>query len=176
MSTGSGGGSTYGNFTTLYGLSGDDALATADPDGDGFNNATELLLGKNPTSAASNGFGVLTVTRDATHLHLNFTVDATMEVAEDGAFLELGGGSTPFRVTGQVQSDPGATWNNVLPAHVSGQSYRVSVPFASAPTGIAASHADSGTRPSCAKAVPATATRPKKMKTKTSPNPWYPRG
>jgi hypothetical protein len=135
VSTGTGGGSTYENFITLYGLSGDDALATADPDNDGFNNATELLLGTNPTSAASNGFGVLTVTRDATHLHLNFTIDATMEVAADGDFLELGDGTPPFRVTGQVKSDPAGTWSNVLPVQVSGQTYRVSVPFASAPMG-----------------------------------------
>ena len=136
VSTGSGTGSTYKQFTTLYSLSGDDALATADPDGDGFNNATELVLGTDPGSASSNGFGKLTVTRNATHLHLTFTIDPTLEIATDGDFLELGGGNPPFRVTGQLLTDPTATWTNIRPVLVSGQTYRVSVPFAAAPAGL----------------------------------------
>jgi hypothetical protein len=136
VSTGGGTGSSYQHFTTLYGLSGNDALATADPDGDGFNNATELVLGTHPGDATSNGFGKITVTRDATHLHLSFTIDATLDIATDGDFLELGDGTPPFRVTGQVQGDPGGNaWINVLPVQVSGQTYRVSLPFSSGPTG-----------------------------------------
>ena len=41
-----------------------------------------------------------------------------------------------------------------------------------APTGIEAHTAISGTVPRFTKAVPQTATKPKKTKTKTSPRPW----
>lgn len=136
VSTGTVSPSTYAAFTTLYGLSGNDALAAADPDHDGFNNATELLLGTSPVNGSSNGNGNLVVTRDATHLYLSFTVDATQPVTVNGNYLQLGSGSTPFRVTGQVKNDMGAAWTNVLPVHMGGQTYRVSLPLASGFTGF----------------------------------------
>ncbi len=43
----------YGSWATHYGLSGGNALGTADPDGDGVSNTNEFLTGFNPTNAAA---------------------------------------------------------------------------------------------------------------------------
>lgn len=138
VSTGNTGGSTYQQFTNLYGLTGNTALPEADPDGDGFNNATELLLGTHPGDATSNGIGKLTVTRDATHLHLNFTIDPTLdvEVREEESFLRLGDGLPRFRVAGQVATGAVGGWDDIRPEPVSGQTYRVSIPFSGGRTGF----------------------------------------
>lgn len=135
--SGTGDVSTYQQFTELYGLTGDNALPGADPDGDGYNNSTELLLGTDPGNAASNGNGKLTVARDATHLHLTFTIDPTLDVEarEDEDFLRVGDGTPRFRVSGQVSSTPDS-WDDVQPEHVNGQTYRVSVPLSSGPRGF----------------------------------------
>ncbi|WP_367874574.1 hypothetical protein [Luteolibacter sp. Populi] len=132
----SNGGSVYANFTTLHGLTGDDALPSADPDDDGFNNATELMLGTNPSVPTANGPGLLSLTRDATHIHLSFTIDGLQSIASDGTFLELGGGTSPFRLTGQIQNHLDGAWTNVLPVLVSGSTYRISLPLASGTTGF----------------------------------------
>ncbi len=136
VSTGTVSPPTYAAFTTFYGLTGNDALATADPDHDGFNNATELLLGTSPVNAASNGRGNLVVSQDATNLYLTFAIDATQPVTVNGDYLQLGSGSSPFRVTGQVKNDMNAEWTKVLPVHLSGQTYRVTLPLASGFTGF----------------------------------------
>ncbi|WP_035606057.1 hypothetical protein [Haloferula sp. BvORR071] len=123
---GGGGGSTYANFINLYHLSGDQALPAADPDGDGLNNATELMLGTDPTSSAGNARNLITVTRDATHLHLFFTIDPSLDVDEDGNYLKIGGGSLPLRMTGQTASSPNGPWTEVLPVQINGSTYRIS--------------------------------------------------
>jgi hypothetical protein len=43
----------YTTWATFYGLSGGNALGTADPDGDGMSNTNEFLAGFNPTSGAA---------------------------------------------------------------------------------------------------------------------------
>lgn len=55
----------YGLWAASYGLSGDDALSSADPDEDGLNNLYEYGLGGNPTNSTDQGtspeFGVVNV-------------------------------------------------------------------------------------------------------------------
>ncbi len=51
--TAGGGGDPYTTWATHYGLSGGNALGTADPDGDGMNNTNEFLAGFNPTSSSA---------------------------------------------------------------------------------------------------------------------------
>jgi len=52
--TAGGGGDPYSTtWATHYGLSGGNALGTADPDGDGMNNTNEFLAGFNPTSSGA---------------------------------------------------------------------------------------------------------------------------
>jgi hypothetical protein len=128
----------YDAFTTLHGLTGNDALRSSDPDHDGVNNATEFLLGSDPDDAADTGAGLITADKDETHFHLSFTLDPALSVAVNGDFLELGGGAGPFRVTGQIQSGGlTGTWTNVPPVHFSGSTYRVSLPLAGGAKGFA---------------------------------------
>jgi hypothetical protein len=131
--------SLFQSFVQTYNLAGDDALPSADPDHDGRNNATELMLGTNPANAASAGAGLTSVTRDAGFFHLNFTIDPTLTITPAGNWLELrdGGGGAPFRVTGQTQAGLGGTWANVLPSQVSGSSYRISLPLSGGNKGFA---------------------------------------
>ncbi|MGL4401179.1 MAG: DUF7035 domain-containing protein [Luteolibacter sp.] len=118
-------------FIQTYQLTGNDAAPSADPDRDGLNNATELMLGTNPVSAASAGAGLITVTRDAGFLYLNFTIDPTLSITTAGAWLELrnGSGGLPFRLTGQTQAGLGGLWANVLPSSTGGGSYRIGLPL-----------------------------------------------
>ena len=121
--------SLFQSFVQNYSLTGDDALPSADPDRDGHNNATELMLGTNPIIAA--GAGLTSVSRDAGSVYLNFTIDPTLSITTAGNWLELrdGSGGAPLRLTGQTQAGLGGTWNNILPAHVSGNSYRIGFPL-----------------------------------------------
>lgn len=126
-------------FMASHALTGADALPGADPDHDGLNNATELMLGTNPTSATS-AAGLITLIRDATHLHLRFTIAPALTVSAAGKFLELrdGSGGSPLRVTGQTQAAGLAgTWVNTLPVLVSGSTYQISLPFAGGPSAFA---------------------------------------
>jgi hypothetical protein len=131
--------SLYQSFVQTHNLTGDDALPSADPDHDGVNNATELMHGTNPANAASAGAGLITVTRDAGFLYLNFTIDPALTVSAAGGFLELrdGGGGAPFRLTGQTQAGPGTAWSNVLPAPISASNYRIGLPITGGSSGFA---------------------------------------
>jgi hypothetical protein len=44
---------SYSAWATTYGLTGGNALGTADPDGDGMNNTNEFLAGFNPTNSSA---------------------------------------------------------------------------------------------------------------------------
>jgi len=97
------------------------------------------MLGTNPANAASAGAGLITVTRDAGFLYLNFTIDPALTVSVAGSFLELrdGGGGAPFRLTGQTQAGPGAAWANVLPTPISASNYRIGLPLTGGSRGFA---------------------------------------
>jgi hypothetical protein len=130
--------SLFSAFVAGASLTGNDALHGADPDKDGRNNATELLLGTGPADAADAGAGLIWVSRDATAVHLNFTVDPSLTAATSGQFLELrnGGGGAPLRLTGQSQGALGGSWTNLAPEFVAGSTWRVSLPLASGPAGF----------------------------------------
>jgi len=134
--------SLYQAFLTTHSLSGNDALPGADPDRDGVNNVTELLLGTDPTNASESGNGLLVLSRDATHLHYDFTYAAGLTATVNGLFLELrnGGGGAPLRLTGQTQNGLSGSWTNQLPALQSGRTWRISLPLASGPAGFMRLH------------------------------------
>jgi hypothetical protein len=130
--------SLFSAFMAASSLTGQDALPGADPDKDGRNNATELLLGSDPADPADAGAGQIWLSRDATAVHLNFTVNPALNVATSGVFLELsdGGGGAPFRLTGQTQGALAGTWTNVAPTFVEGSTWRASLPLSSGPSGF----------------------------------------
>jgi hypothetical protein len=130
--------STYQAFVNLYSLVGMDALGNADPDHDGIPNAAELMLGTNPTSAATSANGI-TVSESGGFLHLDFTVAPSLAVTTSGNFLELrdGGGGAPLRMTGQTQLGLGGVWTHVLPILQSGTTWRVSMPITPGGKGFA---------------------------------------
>jgi hypothetical protein len=134
--------SLFEAFLTTHSLTGNDSLPGADPDGDGINNVTELLLGTDPTDAAESGAGLLVLSRDATHLHYDLTHAAGLTATVNGVFLELrdAGGGAPLRLTGQTQNGLSGAWNNQLPTLQSGRTWRISLPFASGPTGFMRLH------------------------------------
>ncbi|MCW1923943.1 hypothetical protein OKA05_15355 [Luteolibacter arcticus] len=130
--------SLFEAFVSTHSLTGDDALPGADPDGDGQNNATELMLGTDPNDNADAGAGAFTLSRDATHLHYDFTIDPALTVAVDGLYLALtdAGGGAPLRLTGQSQAGLVGPWADVLPVLQSGSTWRVSIPFAGGSKGF----------------------------------------
>ena len=134
--------SLFQAFLATHSLSGGDALPGADPDKDGLNNMTELLLGTDPTDAAEAGAGLLVLSRDATHLHYDFTHAAGLTATVNGLFLELrdSGGGAPLRLTGQTQNGLSGAWANQLPVLQSGRTWRISLPFASGPAGFMRLH------------------------------------
>lgn len=131
--------SVFAAYVAGFGLTGNDALPSADPDHDGLNNATEALLGTNPANSASSGAGLISTTRDATKFYLNFTIASSLTATANGTFLEFGngGGGAPLRLTGQTQAGLTGPWSNVLPEHVTGRDYRIGIPFASGSKGFA---------------------------------------
>jgi len=131
--------SVFAAYLAGFPLTGNDALPAADPDHDGLNNATEVLLGTNPNSAASAGAGLISSSRDAVNFYLNFTIAPGLTATANGDFLELGNGSggAPLRLTGQAQAGLAGPWANVLPEHVSGSNYRIAIPIASGAKGFA---------------------------------------
>jgi hypothetical protein len=124
--------SLFEAFLSTYSLTGNDALPGADPDGDGRNNATELMLGTDPNVSAEAGAGAFVLSRDPTHLHYDFTIDSTLSVTVNGLYLELrdGSGGAPLRLTGQTQAGLAGVWTDVLPVHQVGSTWRISLPFA----------------------------------------------
>jgi hypothetical protein len=126
-------------FLDQYSLAGNDALPGTDTDHDGRNNATELMLGTDPTDASDSGTALITVTRDGTAMHLDFMIDPALMVGINGVFLELsdGSGGPPLRVTGQTQAGLGGVWTNVLPVNLSGSAWRITVPFSGGTSGFA---------------------------------------
>lgn len=131
--------SVFAAYLAAYPLTGNDALPSADPDHDGLNNATEVLLGTDPNSAASAGAGLISSSRDAVNFYLNFTIDSGLTATTNGDFLELGNGSggAPLRLTGQTQAGLAGSWTNVVPENVSGNTYRIAIPIASGAKGFA---------------------------------------
>jgi hypothetical protein len=122
--------STFKAFMATHQLTGDDALPTADPDHDGRNNGLELMLGTHPNQADPAGAGWYSLSRDATHLHMDFTIDPALTVTVNGDHLELrdGGGGAPLLLTGQTQAGlAGGPWTTVPPALVAGSTWRVSL-------------------------------------------------
>ncbi len=130
--------SLYQAFTNTYSLTGNDALPSADPDHDGRNNATELMLGTHPFNATSNGNGMISLNRDASHVHLDFTIASGLTATVNGSWLELrdGGGGSPLLLKGQTNSGLTGQWADTLPVPVPGPAYRVSLPFANGPKGF----------------------------------------
>lgn len=121
-------------FFTTYNLSGNDALLSADVDGDGRVNGVELMQGTHPGNRDAVPW--FNLVRDATHLHLEFLIDPALTKTVNGNSLELrdGGGGAPLVVTGQTQTGQLAgSWTDVAPVHGSGNTWRVSVPLAAGP-------------------------------------------
>jgi hypothetical protein len=129
--------SLFEAFVATHSLQGADALAAADPDHDGRINAVELMQGTDPNDGGD--AGGFTISRDATHLHLDFTIAAALTVAVDGVHLELSdaSGGAPLRLTGQTQGGLAGPWSDVLPIHQGGRTWRVSVPFSTGTQGFA---------------------------------------
>src|SRR5439155_21827261 len=70
--TATGGGDPYTTWRTSYGLTGVNALGTADPDGDGISNTNEFLLGFNPTNSAAFPRVISIVTTGGVHSTITY--------------------------------------------------------------------------------------------------------
>jgi autotransporter-associated beta strand protein len=94
----------YGDFMTSYGLTGDDALGTADPDGDGQSNDAEFAFGTDPTSGTSSQTSLVDETGAIKLVYLQRDLGVTYTVK---SFTDF---DTPFdeggTVVTPVASDP----------------------------------------------------------------------
>jgi len=130
-------GTSFSNFTSTYGLTGIDALAGGNPDGDVFDNAMEFLLGLDPTVQNDPNPALYEVVRVGNELRINFTIDPSLTVTTSGDSLALSsGGSTPVMITGQTGANLQNDWINQLPTNVSGSNYRVTLPITIARIGV----------------------------------------
>jgi hypothetical protein len=66
-----GGGDPYATWLTHYGLTGGNALGTADPDADGMSNTNEFLAGFNPTSNAAY-LHVISVVKSGNNMNITY--------------------------------------------------------------------------------------------------------
>jgi len=66
-----GGGDPYGTWLTHYGLSGGNALGTADPDADGMANTNEFLAGFNPINSAAY-LHVISVAKSGSDMNITY--------------------------------------------------------------------------------------------------------
>ena len=125
--------STFKAFMATHHLVGNNALPTADPDLDGRINAIELMQGTHPTQADPTGGGWFSLSRDATHLYYDFTINPALTVTVNGDHLELrdAAGGAPFLLTGQTQAGLAAgPWAATLPTLMAGNTWRVSLALA----------------------------------------------
>jgi fibronectin-binding autotransporter adhesin len=67
----SGGSDPYSAWLTQYGLTGGNALGTADPDGDGVNNTNEFLTGFNPNNSSANPH-VISVVKSGSDVNITY--------------------------------------------------------------------------------------------------------
>ena len=122
-------GTTFGFFTDTFGLTGMDALAEANPDGDVFNNALEFLLGLDPTLANAPNPSLYDVVRVGSEVRINFTIDPSLTATINGSDLELSSsGRPPVILTGQTSATLQNDWVDQLPSNVGSSSYRVTLP------------------------------------------------
>lgn len=115
--TGGGGGVSYTTWAGNYGLSGGNALGTADPDGDGMSNTNEFLAGFNPTNSAAY-LHVISVVRTANNItvtYLGASGDSAGSAGPKTNVLEFttgtanGSYSNNFASTGQTNILSGGT-------------------------------------------------------------------
>lgn len=126
----------FSSRMAAFGLTGDNALLGADPDRDGWSNAMEVVAKTNPAVAGVNG-PFATYSRDSTHFHLFFTIHPDHTVGTSGNYLTVSDGvSAPLRVTGEVQNGLTGAWTIASPVHVSGSTWRVSLPLSSGQRGF----------------------------------------
>ncbi len=118
----SGGADPYTSWASNYGLSGGNALGTADPDGDGLSNTNEFLAGFNPTNSAAY-LRVISLTRTGndmvvTYLGANGDVNGSpgpkTNVLEFTTGTGSGGYTNNFVSTGQTNILTGGTGLGVV--------------------------------------------------------------
>ncbi len=88
---------------TTHSLTGDDALAGSDPDGDGVKNIVEFALNGNPTSGSNNGL-TSTLIQDASSPELT----CTLAVRDGATFTSGAGGSQTATVDGVIYTVQGS--------------------------------------------------------------------
>jgi autotransporter-associated beta strand protein len=103
----------FASWATNSGLTGDNALATADPDSDGIANSIEYLLGMNPAVADSTGLPtavksgdnlIFSFTRNkAAALEFSSTVETTSSLAVDG-WSAVAPGAISIQDNGQTET------------------------------------------------------------------------
>jgi hypothetical protein len=120
---GGGGGDPYASWVSAYGLTGGDALGTADPDGDGMSNTNEFLAGFSPTSSTAS-LRIITVAKtnddiNVTYLGANGDTAWLPGFSSRTNVLEFTAGasgsySNDFTTTGQTNVLMGGTGTGVI--------------------------------------------------------------